>query len=80
MLLSALTQVGRYLAPRSKSSNCCLGVIIFLLITIIVGYRSGVLQYILERRLMGRRHYTKDELQAVIPFEVNKRVRECGYN
>ena len=74
MLLSTITQVGRYFAPRSKCSKCCLVMMMILLVTIVVGYRSGVLQYILERRLLGRRHYTKDELVAMIPFEVNKRV------
>ena len=74
MILPTLNSVGSYFAPRSRSSKLCLFVVLCCLLVGVVSYKSGFLHYFIEKQLLDRKHYSMQELAAMIPYEakVNK--------
>ncbi len=74
MILGVVTQVGRYCAPRSRSSKWCLYLVLSLLLMGVVSYKSGFLHYFLVAQVLKRRHYSMQELSDMIPHETNVKV------
>ena len=74
MTLPTLSSAGSFFAPRSRSSKLCLFVVLCFLLVGVVSYKSGFLYYVIEKQLLDRKHYSMQELAAMIPYEtrVNK--------
>ncbi len=77
MIIKTVTQVGRYCAPRSRSSKWCLYLILSLFLMCVVSYKSGFLHYFIVAHVLQRKHYSLQELSDMIPNETKLKVSEC---